>query len=397
MNIYESFSMAMKNIKSSKTRSILTMLGIIIGVAAVIVITGIGNGMEKYMKDQFESMGTNTLSVYVLGRGNQKMTVDDMQVIVDENSEYLDKMTPTISFQGSKKVGTDNLNSTNVTGVSEQFLDIKGLKLTDGRNIQYMDIKNRNSVCIIGSYVNKKYFGGKGLGDSVKLNGRDFTIVGVLEEKAKSEEYSTDDTIYVPYSTVSRMMNIKDVSDFTITFKSEEMSSQAKKALEDSLTEYFNGDSDSFYINSMAELLDMMNQMTNLMITVLTLIAGISLVVGGIGIMNIMLVSVTERTREIGIRKALGAKERYIMSQFVIEAAATSALGGVIGIILGYILCFVVTKVIVIIYAQSFTVIPTIFAVMASFGISAAIGIFFGYMPAKKAARLNPIDALRYD
>ena len=397
MNIYESFSMAMKNIKSSKTRSILTMLGIIIGVAAVIVITGIGNGMEKYMKDQFESMGTNTLSVYVFGRGNQKMTVDDMQVIVDENSEYLDKMTPTISFQGSKKVGTDNLNSTNVTGVSEQFLDIKGLKLTDGRNIQYMDIKNRNSVCIIGSYVNKKYFGGKGLGDSVKLNGRDFTVVGVLEEKAKSEEYSTDDTIYVPYSTVSRMMNIKDVSDFTITFKSEEMSSQAKKALEDSLTEYFNGDSDSFYINSMAELLDMMNQMTNLMITVLTLIAGISLVVGGIGIMNIMLVSVTERTREIGIRKALGAKERYIMSQFVIEAAATSALGGVIGIILGYILCFVVTKVIVIIYAQSFTVIPTFFSVMASFGISAAIGIFFGYMPAKKAARLNPIDALRYD
>ena len=397
MNIYESFSMAMKNIKSSKTRSILTMLGIIIGVAAVIVITGIGNGMEKYMKDQFESMGTNTLSVYVFGRGNQKMTVDDMQVIVDENSEYLDKMTPTISFQGSKKVGTDNLNSTNVTGVSEQFLDIKGLKLTDGRNIQYMDIKNRNSVCIIGSYVNKKYFGGKGLGDSVKLNGRDFTIVGVLEEKAKSEEYSTDDAIYVPYSTVSRMMNIKDVSDFTITFKSEEMSSQAKKALEDSLTKYFNGDSDSFYINSMAELLDMMNQMTNLMITVLTLIAGISLVVGGIGIMNIMLVSVTERTREIGIRKALGSKERYIMSQFVIEAAATSALGGVIGIILGYILCFVVTKVIVIIYAQSFTVIPTFFSVMASFGISAAIGIFFGYMPAKKAARLNPIDALRYD
>lgn len=397
MNIYESFSMAMKNIKSSKTRSILTMLGIIIGVAAVIVITGIGNGMEKYMKDQFESMGTNTLSVYVFGRGNQKMTVDDMQVIVDENSEYLDKMTPTISFQGSKKVGTDNLNSTNVTGVSEQFLDIKGLKLTDGRNIQYMDIKNRNSVCIIGSYVNKKYFGGKGLGDSVKLNGRDFTIVGVLEEKAKSEEYSTDDAIYVPYSTVSRMMNIRDVSDFTITFKSEDMSSQAKKALEDSLTKYFNGDSDAFYINSMAELLDMMNQMTNLMITVLTLIAGISLVVGGIGIMNIMLVSVTERTREIGIRKALGAKERYIMSQFVIEAAATSALGGVIGIILGYILCFVVTKVIVIIYAQNFTVIPTFFSVMASFGISAAIGIFFGYMPAKKAARLNPIDALRYD
>ncbi len=397
MNIYESFSMAMKNIKSSKTRSILTMLGIIIGVAAVIVITGIGNGMEIYMKDQFESMGTNTLSVYIMGRGDQKITVEDMQVIVDENSEYLDKMTPDISYSGSKKVGTENLNSTRVTGVSEQYLDIKDYSLTEGRNIQYMDIKNRNSVCIIGSYVNKKYFGGQGIGDTIKLNGRDFTVIGVIEEKAKSEEYSADDAIYVPYSTISRMMSIRNVDSFTITFKNEETSAQAKIALENGLTDYFNGDSDAYYVSSMAEMLDMMNQMTDLMITVLTLIAGISLVVGGIGIMNIMLVSVTERTREIGIRKALGAKERYIMSQFVIEASATSALGGIIGIILGYILSFSVSRVIYMIYAQNFTVLPTFFAVMASFGISAAIGIFFGYMPAKKAARLNPIDALRYD
>lgn len=397
MNIYESFSMAMKNIKTSKTRSILTMLGIIIGVAAVIVITGIGNGMDIYMRKQFESMGTNTLSVYIMGRGNQKMNVDDMQEIVDENSEYLDKMTPSINFQGSTKVGTENLNSTSVTGVSEQFLDIKSYKLSEGRNIQYMDIKNRNSVCIVGSYVDLAYFGGQALGDTIKLNGRDFTIVGVIDEQADSEEYSTDDCVYVPYSTISRMMNIRDVDSYTVTFKSEDVSAQAKTALEDSLTEYFNGDSDAFYVSSMAEMLDMMNQMTSIVITILTLIAGISLVVGGIGIMNIMLVSVTERTREIGIRKALGAKERYIMNQFVIEAAATSALGGVIGIILGYILSFFVSRVIYVIYAEQFTVIPTFFSVMASFGISAAIGIFFGYMPAKKAARLNPIDALRYD
>lgn len=389
--------MAMKNIKTSKTRSILTMLGIIIGVAAVIVITGIGNGMEKYMKDQFASMGTNTLQVYVMGRGNQKMSIEEMQELIDENSEYLDKMTPSVAFQGSRKVGTSSLNSTNVTGVSEQFLDIKSYDLVEGRNIQYMDIKNRNSVCIIGSYINKKYFGGKGLGDSVKLNGRDFTVIGVLEEKAKSEEYSTDDAIYAPYSTICRMMSIRDVDNYTVTFKSEDMSSQAKTALESALSKFFNGDSDAFYVSSMAEVLDMMNQMTNMVITVLTLIAGISLVVGGIGIMNIMLVSVTERTREIGIRKALGAKERYIMNQFVIEAAATSALGGFIGIVLGYILCIVVSRVIYMAYNQSFTVMPTIFSVMASFGISAAIGIFFGYMPAKKAARLNPIDALRYD
>ena len=260
-----------------------------------------------------------------------------------------------------------------------------------------MDIKNRNSVCIVGSYVDLAYFGGQALGDTIKLNGRDFTIVGVIDEQADSEEYSTDDCVYVPYSTISRMMNIRDVDSYTVTFKSEDVSAQAKTALEDSLTEYFNGDSDAFYVSSMAEMLDMMNQMTSIVITILTLIAGISLVVGGIGIMNIMLVSVTERTREIGIRKALGAKERYIMNQFVIEAAATSALGGVIGIILGYILSFFVSRVIYAIYAEQFTVIPTFFSVMASFGISAAIGIFFGYMPAKKAARLNPIDALRYD
>ena len=396
MNFYEAFSMAMKNIRSSKTRSILTMLGIIIGVAAVIVITGLGSGMEKYMREQFESMGTDTLSVYIMGRGSQKMTVDDMQKIVDENSEYLDKMTPSVSFQGSKRVGTDDMNS-NVTGVSEDFADIKQLDIAQGRTLQYLDVAQRTNVCVVGSFINLKYFGGQALGEKIKLNGRDFTIVGVLEEKVDSTEYSADDAIYVPYSTVSRMMNIRDVDSFTITFKDEEMAAEAKTTLENALTEYFNGSSDAFYVQSMSEVLDMMNQSTNMLITILTLIAGISLVVGGIGIMNIMLVSVTERTKEIGIRKALGAKERYIMSQFVIEAAATSALGGIIGIIVGYILSFVASKVIFITLGEPLTVAPTMFAILVSVGISAAIGIFFGYMPAKKAARLNPIDALRYD
>ena len=392
MNFYEAFSMAMKNIRSSKTRSILTMLGIIIGVAAVIVITGLGSGMEKYMREQLESMGTDTLSVYIMGRGSQKMTVDDMQKIVDENSEYFDKMTPSVSFQGSKRVGTESMNS-NVTGVSEDFADINKLDIAQGRTLQYLDIAQRTNVCVVGSFINLKYFGGQALGEKIKLNGRDFTIVGVLEEKADSTEYSADDAIYVPYSTVSRMMNIRDVDSFT----DEEMAAEAKTTLENALTEYFNGSSDAFYVQSMSEVLDMMNQSTNMLITILTLIAGISLVVGGIGIMNIMLVSVTERTKEIGIRKALGAKERYIMSQFVIEAAATSALGGIIGIVVGYILSFVASKVIFITLGEPLTVAPTMFAILVSVGISAAIGIFFGYMPAKKAARLNPIDALRYD
>ena len=280
MNIYEAFSMAMKNIRSSKTRSILTMLGIIIGVAAVIVITGLGSGMEKYMREQFESMGTDTLSVYVFGRGDQKITVDDMQEIVDENSDYLDKMTPSISYQGSKRVGTEDLSAT-ITGVSESFADIKKLTISEGRTLQYLDISQRSNVCVIGSYINLKFFGGQGLGDKIKLNGRDFTIVGVLEEEADSTEYSTDDVIYVPYSTISRMMNIRDVDSFTITFKDEDMADQAKNVLEDALTKYFNGDSDTFYVQSMSEVLDMMNQSINMLITVLTLIAGISLEVGG--------------------------------------------------------------------------------------------------------------------
>ncbi|MDD5944688.1 MAG: ABC transporter permease [Clostridia bacterium] len=396
MNIYESFSMAMKNIRSNKTRSILTMLGIIIGVAAVIIITGMGNGMEIYMREQFESMGTNTMYVSVWGRSGSGMNVDDMQDIVD-NSEYLDKMTPSISFQGSKKIGTESLDNTGITGVSEQYLDINAMEISGGRNIQYMDIKNRSSVCVIGSYVNRKYFGGQSIGEKIKINGRDFTVVGVVDEKADSTEYSSDNFIIVPYSTLARMMNIKNSDQFTVTFKDDDKSAEAKKELEDAITEYYSGDSDTFYIQSMTEILDMMNQMTDIMITILTIIASISLVVGGIGIMNIMLVSVTERTKEIGIRKALGAKERYIMNQFVIEAAVTSAFGGVIGIILGYIGSAIFTKIILILFAENMVVKPTIFAVMVSVGISAGIGVFFGYMPAKKAARLNPIDALRYD
>ena len=390
MNFYEAFSMAMKNIRSSKTRSILTMLGIIIGVAAVIVITGLGSGMEKYMREQFESMGTDTLSVYIMGRGSQKMTVDDMQKIVDENSEYLDKMTPSVSFQGSKRVGTEDMNS-NVTGVSEDFADIKKLDIAQGRTLQYLDVAQRTNVCVVGSFINLKYFGGQALGEKIKLNGRDFTIVGVLEEKADSTEYSADDAIYVPYSTVSRMMNIRDVDSFTITFKDEEMAAEAKTTLENALTEYFNGSSDAFYVQSMSEVLDMMNQSTNMLITILTLIAGISLVVGGIGIMNIMYVSVTERTREIGLRMSVGARGIDILSQFLIEAILISITGGIIGILIGIGASFAVKNIAHWpIYIQSWSV-------LLSFAVCTITGVFFGWYPAQKASNLDPIDAIRYE
>ena len=396
MSFYETFTMALRNIRSNKTRSLLTMLGIIIGVAAVIVITGLGNGMENYMEEQFENMGSNVMYVSVWGRDGRGIEDKKMQEIVDEG-EYLNRMTPTISFSGTKKIGTEDLDSTTVTGGGEDYMTINANEIVMGRDFTYIDIKNRENVCILGSYVNTKYFGGMGVGDKVKINGKDFTVIGVIKEKAKSMKYSSDDAIIVPYTTLARMMNMRKFRSFTVTFADDEKSQEAKTELERGLIRAFNNDKDTFYVQSMTEILDIMNKMTSILITILTIIAAISLLVGGIGIMNIMLVSVTERTKEIGIRKALGAKEKYIMRQFVIEAAVTSAIGGILGITLGYIGSAIFTKVVYMIFQENLIVRPTMLSVLVAVGISAGIGVFFGYMPAKKAALLNPIDALRYD
>lgn len=396
MNFSESFLLALKNIKASKTRSILTMLGIIIGVAAVILITGLGNGSDMYMKKEFESMGLNTLTVSIMGRGSKSMSVEGMQQIVDDNSDAFGDMSPIVSGSGSVKIGTDILSSTTPTGVNEQYFVMKDITVNKGRGLEYIDMVKRTHICVIGSYVNKEYFAGEGLGDYIKINGTKYTVVGILEQKGDNSEYSDDNVLYVPYSTVSRLSGNDIIGEYIVAFNDTENPAAAKTLMENELTEYFN-DPDAFYIRSLSEWLDEMSKMNNIMITILTLIAGISLLVGGIGIMNIMLVSVTERTREIGIRKALGAKERYIMSQFVIEAAVTSALGGLIGIMFGYLFCGIASQVIYGMFQEEFTVLPKFTSVLTSFGISAGIGVFFGYMPAKKAARLNPIDALRYD
>ena len=397
MNFAQCFSLAVKNIKASKTRSILTMLGIIIGVAAVIVITGLGNGMDIYMRESFESMGTNSLSVYVFGRGDKFLTVDDMQAIVDDNQDLLDKASPDLSGSaGTIKIGTSTLGSTQVTGVNEQYFDIRGLKIDKGRNIQYIDCEKRMQVCVIGTYINQSYFAGRGIGETIKIGGSDYKVIGIMEKKGDGSEYSSDNCIFLPYSTVSRLSGRGNIDSFSVSFKSSDKAADAKKLIEDKLTEYF-GSSDAFYVSSISEYLDEFTRMSNILVTILTLIAGISLVVGGIGIMNIMLVSVTERTKEIGIRKALGAKERYILAQFVIEAGVTSALGGLIGIIIGYLLSAIASQVIVSMFQEQMRVQPAFNSVLLSFGISAGIGVFFGYMPAKKAAKLNPIDALRYD
>ena len=396
MSILESFSLAIKNILSSKTRTLLTMLGIIIGVAAVIVIVGLGNGLEQYMTDSFSGLGTNTLTVSVSSRGSTRsLSVDEMYGIVDENSQYLDQCSPTVSMNGYVKIGSDTVSSTSVQGVSEDYVDISGASVSSGRNLQYSDMKLRAKVCVIGAYIDRAYFGGSAVGQTMRIYGTTFTIVGVLAQQDEDlEEGGSDDCIYLPYTTASRISG--EVSSYVITMKDENYIDQSVAALENALYEVFSSD-DYYTVTSMAEMVETMTSMINILVGVLAGIAAISLVVGGIGIMNIMLVSVTERTREIGIRKSLGAKERYIMQQFVIEAASTSALGGVTGILLGDLLSVAASVVATRLMGENLSVSPTLAAVAAAFGISVGIGILFGYLPAKKAAVLNPIDALHYD
>ena len=396
MSILESFSLAIKNILSSKTRTLLTMLGIIIGVAAVIVIVGLGNGLEQYMTDSFSGLGTNTLTVSVSSRGSTRsLSVDEMYDIVEENSDYLDLCSPTVTMLGLAKVGSETLDSTTTQGVSEDYLDIAGVEVSSGRGLQYSDMATRAKVCVIGAYIDRAYFGGSAVGQTMRIYGTTFTIVGVLAQQDEDlEEGGSDDCIYLPYTTASRISG--EVSSYVITMKDENYIDQSVAALENALYEVFSSD-DYYTVTSMAEMVETMTSMINILVGVLAGIAAISLVVGGIGIMNIMLVSVTERTREIGIRKSLGAKERYIMQQFVIEAASTSALGGVTGILLGDLLSVAASVVATRLMGENLSVSPTLAAVAAAFGISVGIGILFGYLPAKKAAVLNPIDALHYD
>ena len=398
MKLTQAIKMAFRSILGNKGRSFLTMLGIIIGVCAVIVIVGLGNGMQKYMEDSFSELGTNTLTVSIRGRGSSRsISEEQMYAIVEENGEYLEYISPTVSMSGSVKIGTEYASSTSVSGVSEDYLTMKGYEVSSGRGLQYVDVLDRKKVCVVGSYLNQAYFGGNAVGETLRIGENQFRIVGVLAQETDTmEEGSTDDCIFIPYSTAARFSYTGTLTNYTITVVDENQVDTCAAIVENALYDVFE-DEDAYTVSNMSEMLDTMNSMINMVVYILAAIAAISLVVGGIGIMNIMLVSVTERTREIGIRKALGAKERYILQQFVIEAAVTSAIGGILGILLGYGLSSLATTVITMLMEASITVSPSVGAVLLAFGISAGIGVLFGYLPAKKAAQLNPIDALRYD
>ncbi len=399
MSLLETFQMAVKNILSSKMRTFLTMLGIIIGVCAVIVIVGLGNGMQRYIEDSFAEMGTDSLTVQIMGRGSSRsVSEEQMYAIVSDNQDLFRQISPTVSMMGMVKIGSDTISTSTVTGISEDYFGMKGYEVAQGRNLSFVDMDARKKVCVVGQYLNMAYFGGSAVGQTLKINGETFTVVGVMAQKGSElEEGGTDDCVFVPYSTAARLSFTGTIGSYTMTVRDTDRISEAKTFLENQLFGIFSDD-DAYTVISMAEMVEEMNSMVDMIIYILAGIAAISLVVGGIGIMNIMLVSVTERTREIGIRKALGAREGAILRQFVIEAATTSALGGVLGIALGYGLSSAATTVIANLMPDTpITVSPSVGAVVIAFGVSAGIGIIFGYLPARKAANLNPIDALRYD
>jgi len=400
--IIETFRQAIQNVWSNKLRTFLTMLGIIIGVMAVIVIVGLGNGMTKSMRDSFSALGTNTLNIQVWGYGSRTVPVEEMYRLPDEFPELIQSISPQIDFSGSGtlKIGTTSYRWSTISGVDEDYTSIKSYTIAQGRGLQYMDIKDNKQVCVIGDYLNRVGFGGNGLGQTLKIGANKFRIVGVLGAKvsnAEMQQGTDDDCVYLPYTTVMRLTSQSAVNNYTAIMKDEGRANEAKTAVENRLQELLGTDS-GYYVYSASEWLEEMNKMINMVIVVLTGIASISLLVGGIGIMNIMLVSVTERTREIGIRKALGAKERTILAQFVVEAATTSALGGVLGIALGYAVSMAANRLLPMLTSGTdVTVSPSFNSIAVAFGISVGIGVLFGYLPARRAARLNPIEALRYD
>ena len=416
MNFGQSFRLAIKSLTTSKMRALLTMLGIIIGVGAVIVILSLGNGLTGMVQQQIDKMGINMIQAQLWDTGDGMMPdPEDFYDLVDGNPDVLTGVSPYVGVTAAVRNGNDIFKSTHLYGISEIMYNpatnytMDGEQLAQGRFINYLDVERREPVCVVGAYLEQEAFGGDALGKTLSINGRLFTVVGVLKRNAELEmlEGSQDDQIYLPYSTALEVIGSRWVGMYIFTSTSGETADAAKRVIEAYLNDFYRTDDgmyNQFYITTMAEQANMINGMMGVAMGVLVAIAAISLLVGGIGIMNIMLVSVTERTREIGVRKSLGAKRRDIRSQFVIEAGTTSAIGGLLGIGFGCLLAKALEMLLggmlissMGVSGVTFNATPTLGAILLSFGVSVGIGVLFGYLPANKAAKLNPIDALRYD
>ena len=392
--IYVTFRQAIKNIWSNKFRTFLTMLGIIIGIMAVMIIVGLGNGLTESMRASVSSMGMNLLQVNVYGPRARNVDIQEMYNIIESRPDLFSGISPMVSMDRTSsavKVGTKSYNQTSVIGVSEAYFGMTGTKIAQGRLLNYVDCSGYKRVCMVGDYIARVAYGGNAIGQTIKIGPNQFTIIGVAAAEVDDpslQEGSSDDYVYIPYTTAQRVARNAVADTYGVTTVREDQVAEGKAVLEANLQELLHSDN-SYFVTSLSEMLNTLSSMIGMVVSVLTVIAAISLLVGGIGIMNIMMVSVAERTREIGIRKALGARQAVIMQQFVIEAAMTSTIGGIMGICLGSGASVLVGR------AMGIDSPPTFLAVVVSFTVSVAIGLFFGYMPARRAAKLNPIDALR--
>jgi len=405
MKFLNLLKIALKALNNNKLRCFLTMLGIIIGVASVITMLAIGQGSKNSIRDQISEMGSNMIMIHPgnMQRGGVRQSASDMQTLSVTDYEALKEVpgvasiSPSVNSSGQLVNGNNNYPS-QIYGITPEYLDIRKFKVEDGAMFTGQDIKNASKVCVLGKTVVDNLFpdGSDPIGRVIRFGKIPFTVIGVLESKGtNSMGQDQDDVVLAPYTTV--MKRILAIDYIQGIFASAVDESRTEDTI-DEITRVLRNrhkikedDEDDFDIRSQQELSKMMNSTSDMMTILLACIAGISLLVGGIGIMNIMYVSVTERTREIGLRMSIGARGIDILSQFLIEAVIISISGGVIGILLGCICSWLVNII------AHWPVYIQLFSVVLSFAVCTITGVFFGWYPAKKAASLDPIEALRYE
>lgn len=405
MNIANLLKIALKALNNNKLRCFLTMLGIIIGVASVITMLAIGQGSKNSIKAQISEMGSNMIMIHPgnMQRGGVRQSADDMQTLEVADYEALKELpgvaavSPSVNSGGQLVNGNNNYPSS-IYGVTPEYLDIRKFKVKDGAMFTDHDIKSAAKVCILGKTVVNNLFpnGDDPVGRVIRFGKIPLTVIGVLESKGtNSMGQDQDDVVIAPYTTVmKRILAIDYIQGIFASAADENQTDETIEAITEVLRtrHKIKDDADNdFEIRSQQELSEMMNSTSDMMTVLLACIAGISLLVGGIGIMNIMYVSVTERTREIGLRMSIGARGIDILSQFLIEAVIISVSGGIIGILLGVIASWLVNVI------AHWPVYIQLYSVILSFAVCTVTGVFFGWYPAKKAASLDPIEAIRYE
>lgn len=406
MHLTNLFKIALKALSNNKLRGFLTMLGIIIGVASVITMLAIGQGSKRSIQAEISEMGSNMIMIHPGGdmRGGVRLDADDMESLKLEDLEdiqtqtrYVTYISPAVNSAGQAVYGANNTPTT-VYGVNLDYLEIRRYKVEDGDTFSEHDIKTAAKVCLIGKTVVDELFpqGENPVGKVIRFGTIPFRIVGVLQSKGyNSMGMDQDDLIIAPYTTVQkRILAITHLQEIVCSALSEDYTEEAIDEISDILRtnhKLKESDEDDFSIRSQQELASMLTSTTDMMTILLAAVAGISLLVGGIGIMNIMYVSVTERTREIGLRMSIGAKGRDILAQFLIESILISVTGGLIGVLFGIGAAIVVNLV------AAFPIYIQPWSVFLSFAVCTITGIFFGWYPAQKAAMLDPIEAIRYE